>query len=318
MALWALDNGGWKQDQTTAAVAEYLLIRQSDLEHYKPESIRPPSERSHFTSTYVALRGLKVYGLPQQQERIQARIAKVREWLITTPPEETEDRVFRLRALPLVAASDETIRQAADELRTQQREDGGWSQLPDLQSDSYATGSVLVALNEMGGLATDDPCYRKALRYLISVQQPDGSWYVASRSKPFQTYFESGYPHGKDQFISMSAASWATTALTAMLPKVQQVMPQRREWSLQSSLLAPREESMNCQASFVSNPTLTNTQTWASATLLSSRGKFDSFSNWSQKWSSFPKNDRMGSRRIDSNGERRHKLHPGKYSISKN
>jgi hypothetical protein len=36
---------------------------------------------------------------------------------------------------------------------------------------------------------------------------------VKTRSKPIQTYYESGYPHGKDQFISISAASWATIAL---------------------------------------------------------------------------------------------------------
>ena len=47
-------------------------------------------------------------------------------------------------------------------------------------------------------------------------ENPDA---VKSRSKPFQTYFESGYPHGKDQFISIAAASWSTTALLLSLPK---------------------------------------------------------------------------------------------------
>jgi hypothetical protein len=41
---------------------------------------------------------------------------------------------------------------------------------------------------------------------------------VGSRSKPFQTYFESGFPYGKDQFISLAASSWATTALALALP----------------------------------------------------------------------------------------------------
>ena len=52
----------------------------------------------------------------------------------------------------------------------------------------------------------------------MSNQLPDGSWHVVSRSKPFQPYFESGYPHGKDQFISIAAAGWATTALLLALP----------------------------------------------------------------------------------------------------
>jgi hypothetical protein len=42
---------------------------------------------------------------------------------------------------------------------------------------------------------------------------------VVSRSKPFQTYFESGYPHGKDQFISIAAAGWSTAALALAVPR---------------------------------------------------------------------------------------------------
>jgi hypothetical protein len=42
---------------------------------------------------------------------------------------------------------------------------------------------------------------------------PDGSWLVRSRSRPFQTYFETGFPHGKDQWISSAATGWATAAL---------------------------------------------------------------------------------------------------------
>src|SRR5262249_22594364 len=100
-----------------------------------------------------------------------------------------------------------------------QRQDGGWAQLPDMESDAYATGSALVALHQAGGLAVDDRAYRRGLSYLISTQRDDGSWHVVSRSKPFQTYFESGYPHGKDQFISIAAGGWATTALALALPK---------------------------------------------------------------------------------------------------
>ena len=218
-ALWTLDNGGWKPDETTAAVAEYFLRRQSDQEHWKPESRRPPSEQSLFTSSYVALRGIKVFGVPDQKERIDARVEQVRHWLLKTKPEDTEDRVFRLRALALIEAPAADVGQAAQELRQTQREDGGWSQLADMDSDAYATGSALVTLHQAGGLSIDDPAYRKGLSYLLTIQKEDGSWHVKTRSKPFQTHFESGYPHGKDQFISMSAASWSTTALALALPQ---------------------------------------------------------------------------------------------------
>jgi squalene-hopene cyclase-like protein len=218
-ALWTLDNGGWKSDETTGAVAEYFLLYQKDLEHWRPQSRRPPSEQSLFTSSYIALRGLKTFGTPEQKDRIDARVEQVRQWLLKTQPQETEDRVFRLRALQVIGASEEEVRRAFTELLQTQRNDGGWAQLPDMESDAYATGTALVALHQAGEMSTDDPNYRKGLSYLISTQHDDGSWHVTSRSKPIQTYFESGYPHGKDQFISIAAAGWSTTALALALPK---------------------------------------------------------------------------------------------------
>lgn len=218
-ALWTLDSGSWKPDETTAAVAEYLLKYQQDSDHWKSGARRPPSEQSSFTVSYLALRGLKAYGTPEQQERIDGRFSQVREWLLKAAPEDTEDRVFRLRGLHVVSAPEEEVRAAREALLETQRADGGWSQLADLESDAYATGSTLVALHQAGGLATDDPAFRKGLSYLLSCQQDDGSWHVVSRSKPFQAYFESGYPHGKDQFISIAAAGWATMALALALPE---------------------------------------------------------------------------------------------------
>lgn len=217
-ALWALANGGWKPDATTAAVAEFLLLWQQNLEHWKPQSRRPPSEQSLFTSTHVALRGLKNFGIPEQRGRIDQRFAQVRQWLLKTPAQDTEDGVFRLRALHLVGVAEPEIRQAAQELIATQHPDGGWSQLPDLDSDAYATSTALVALRQAGGLATTSDTYRRGLRYLLAQQLPDGSWQVKTRSKPIQTFYESGYPHGPDQFISITAAGWATTALALALP----------------------------------------------------------------------------------------------------
>ncbi len=218
-ALWTLDRGDWRPDDTTAAVAEYFLIRGKDQDHWEPDANRPPSEQSLFTSTYLALRGLKVFGVPEQTERIDAGVERARQWLLMNPPQETEDAVFRLRALRLINASEGVLQQQTSDLKLQQNEDGGWSQKLDMLSDAYATGTALVALCEAGNLATDDPVYRKGMAYLISTQLEDGSWHVVSRAKPFQTYFESGYPHGKDQFISIAAASWSTTALALALPE---------------------------------------------------------------------------------------------------
>ena len=217
-ALWTLEMGGWKSDETTDAVAEYLLKFQSDLDHWKPQTVRPPSEESFFTVSYVALRGLKRFGTTGQQERISQRTAQVRQWMLNTTARETEDRVFRLRLLHVAEASKDEIRDASQELLKTQRADGGWAQLASLDSDAYATGTALVALHQAGGVATADAAYRNGLRFLLARQLDDGSWHVPTRSTPIQTYYESGYPHGEDQFISIMAAGWATTALALALP----------------------------------------------------------------------------------------------------
>src|SRR5207237_5602336 len=106
----------------------------------------------------------------------------------------------------------------AQELLKTQRKDGGWSQTEDLDSDAYATGSALVMLHQAASVPVSDPVYQRGLEFLIGAQQADGSWQVRSRSTPFQTYFESGFPHGKDQFISIAASSWAAIALLQAIP----------------------------------------------------------------------------------------------------
>jgi hypothetical protein len=212
-ALLALELGGWKADATTEAVVEYLLQRDQDADHWRTTSHRPPSEASDFTPTYLAVRALRNWGTAAQKERITRRIDKVRGWLLETPGRDTEDRVFRLWALAAAAPDSAELRQAVEDLVQTQRSDGGWAQTDKMESDAYATGSALVALHGAGKLATNTPAYQRGVAFLLKSQQDDGSWLVHTRSRPFQIYYESGFPHGKDQFISMAASGWATTAL---------------------------------------------------------------------------------------------------------
>jgi len=219
-ALWALQYGDWKPDETTAAVAEFFLQFQSDQSHWSAHTNRPPSEASDFTANFLGLVSLQSFSTPDQQERVTTRTAQVREWLRITKPVDTEDRVFRLWGLRLAAADEAEIQAAATELRASQHADGGWSQTEMLESDAYATGTALVALHRAGNLPTDADSYRRGVDWLLQAQRDDGSWHVVSRSEPFQDYYESGYPHGDDQFISITAGGWATLALLAMMPDV--------------------------------------------------------------------------------------------------
>jgi hypothetical protein len=212
-ALLALEQGQHKPDETTTAVTEYLLLFQQDADHWTNSSHRPPSEASEFTTNYLGLRALATYRSDAQQERAAKRRQQVRQWLRKAMPKDTEDHVFRLLAYGLLQEPREVLATAAGELRALQRDDGGWGQTPELSADAYATGTALFALHQAGGLATEDPVYQRGMRFLLKTQLDDGSWHVASRSKPFQKYFETGFPHQKDQFISAAATAWATTTL---------------------------------------------------------------------------------------------------------
>jgi squalene cyclase len=112
------------------------------------------------------------------------------------------------------------VKEAFDALRSLQRKDSGWAQLSNMKSDAYATGSAMTILSE-AGMDTSNDAYQKGIAFLMASQHDDGSWHVKSRSKAFQKYFESGYPHKKDQFISISAGSWATMALLRAQPVTQ-------------------------------------------------------------------------------------------------
>lgn len=217
-ALWALAMAEYPPNQVTEAVAEYLLVRYEDRDHWLATSKRPPSEASDFTTTFLAIQGLSHFAREKQQERARKRIEQARQWLADTMPQDLEDHVFRLRALKAAGADAKAVEEAAGGLIARQRDDGGWAQLDNGDSDAYATGSALAALVETGGLTTDTEAYQRGLRFLLRRQLEDGSWHVATRSKPIQEYFETGFPHGADQFISIAATSWSICSLALALP----------------------------------------------------------------------------------------------------
>src|SRR5262249_152648 len=141
------------------------------------------------------------------------RVRTVRDWLVSATPRTTEDRTFQLLGLKWARAREAEIDKAAEGLLAEQRNDGGWGQLGTLPSDAYATGEVLVALQQSGAVSTTDPAYRRGGEFLLKTQLSDGPWVVESPSLPVQPYFASGFAEGGSQFMSCFARGWATMAL---------------------------------------------------------------------------------------------------------
>ena len=126
---------------------------------------------------------------------------------------------MKLFGLVWSGADGNEIGKASAALLAQQRPDGGWAQLTGLESDAYATGQAMVALQQAGTLAATDEAFQRGIAYLLRTQMADGSWIVRTRSSPVQQLKESGFPHGRHQWISAAGTSWAAMALTLSQPR---------------------------------------------------------------------------------------------------
>jgi hypothetical protein len=211
--LLGLAGANYPADDITAALAQVVAAWQSDDgAFYTLPGMRPPLESSDFTATALSLRAIQLYGTQPE-----GRIARAGEWLRAASPRTTEARAMQLLGLVWAKAAADDIRTSAKALLSQQRQDGGWAQLPALESDAYATGQALVAL-QTAGHAVSTPEYRRGIAFLLRTQFSDGSWLVRTRTFPVQPPRDSGFPHGPHQWISAAGTSWAAMALSLALP----------------------------------------------------------------------------------------------------
>jgi hypothetical protein len=217
-ALLALAADNYPADASTDAMAKLVAHWQMEDGGFRAFPLRPPIESSHFTATALSVRALQLYG-----KAPEAQVARARTWLLNANPETTEDRAMQLLGLAWADAKQSDIQERAQELRAEQHPDGGWSQLAGLGTDAYATGQALVALQNAARMPASDIAIQRGIAFLLRTQFADGSWLVRTRSFPFQPYKESGFPYGKDQWISAAGTGWAAMALSLALP------PQEKE-----------------------------------------------------------------------------------------
>ena len=198
----------------TDAIVQYLAARQDVSGAWTMlQGPRPPLESGSILRTAMAIRALKTYAWPARQQEFDERIARARKWLLTAGPTTSYEQAYRAAGLRDAGATESEVAAAGRLVLAQQKSDGGWSQNPFLDSDAYATSVALQSLREAGVLKPSDAPYRRGVAYLLRTQFPDGSWYVASRAPKLQPYFESAFPYGHDQWISVAATSFAVMAL---------------------------------------------------------------------------------------------------------
>jgi Squalene-hopene cyclase C-terminal domain len=211
--LLGLAAANYPPDTATDAMAILLKREQVPDGHWGIFAHRPPLEASDIQTTALSMRVLQIYAPKVRRAEYDKSISLAAAWLAKAEPQSTEDHAMRLMGLVWSRADVEAIRRAVSGLCAGQRSDGGWSQIPTLSSDAYATGEALVALQQSGVVPAGDPAIKRGIQFLMNTQAEDGSWHVGRRALPIQPYFESGFPYGRDQFISATATNWAATAL---------------------------------------------------------------------------------------------------------
>lgn len=212
-ALFHLAADGAAADRTTDAVIHNLAAEQrQDGKWHQDTTARPPLADGDFTRTAMAIRCLRIYGFPGRQPEFDQRVQRAAAWLESVEPRTIEDRNMQLLGLKWAGADPTRWQIRLNQLKAEQRPDGGWAQTPELSSDAYATGQALYTLHELR-VPANDAAFRRGADYLRRTQLADGSWHVCSRAPKFQPYFQSGFPHDHDQWISSAATAWAAAAL---------------------------------------------------------------------------------------------------------
>ena len=210
---------GYPRDEVTDALVWYLANIQRPDGHWVPGMLRPPLGGSEILATVLAMRSLQLYALEGREEETASRIDRARKWLQRADPILQQEHALKLLGLSWAGVPAPELVDLVDKLVEQQRADGGWAQLSGLESDAWATGQALVALRVGGGVPVTHQVYQSGMRFLLRTQFTDGSWYVESRTWPFQTHFDSEFPHDEHQWISAPATAWASMALLlAMQP----------------------------------------------------------------------------------------------------
>lgn len=220
-ALLAFSATDLPASEFTDAWVHHLAAIQETDGHWCSNLPRPPLQSGDIPATALVINALRKYPLPGRKAEFSERVDRARKWLTKAKADNTDEAIYQILGLKWAGESPRRIQPLAKALLAQQREDGGWAQLPTLKSDAYATGQAIYSLCVGAGIPVNDPAIERARKYLLTTQLEDGTWYVHRRAFPFQPTMKSGFPHGRDGWISAAATSWAVMALSLPAPETQ-------------------------------------------------------------------------------------------------
>jgi ankyrin repeat protein len=211
-------------DAVTDALSRALLDFQRPDGSWIAPTRRPPMEDGELVATAWGARALQLYPPAGRARDVRHALQRTRAYLSEQKLRDLNDRVFQLMGLAWSGETPRRLKPFTEKLLALQNADGSWSQFPSLKGDAWATGSALVALHK-AGVPTSHVAYVRGVTFLLRTQFDDGSWWVPTRSLPTQVYFDGGFPHGRDQWISAAGTSWA---MIALLESIKPTVPPSR------------------------------------------------------------------------------------------
>lgn len=202
LGLRAQERADADTETALAKMSQHFLDQQGADGSWKLKSSQPPLVDGDDVTTMMLL-----LALGRQSDTDGEARQRSLKWLNESDQrEETQPLAMRAIVSATYGTTEDT-EQAVMRLLSLQNDDGGWAQTKDRDSDALATGESLYALSMVDG-NHHEKAVRKALEFLISSQQDDGSWLVRTRN-----------PKGHDEIVTYYGTGWATIGIVRSLPK---------------------------------------------------------------------------------------------------
>jgi hypothetical protein len=199
--LGAFDAGQVKDRQALEVAARKLIAEQSadGAWRIEPDSaLGSPTTWGTTLTTLMAMKVLQQEGSSKSQEAY----GKAQRWLSRVEP----NSVLTAATLIMAGSRDQSAqrqrRQALNLIRSGQTSDGGWGPYAKSPPEIFDTAMALLALTEVSKESGVNDLIRRGRVFLISQQQPDGSWVETTRPSGGESYAQ-----------RLSTTGWATLAL---------------------------------------------------------------------------------------------------------
>ena len=201
-------------DATTDALVHNLAAQQKATGNWHVGGLgRPPMEDGDFSRTALGIRLLQAYGPAGRKAEFQKRIERAAHWLAANPPKTTEDANMQLLGLKWAGVTRRRYgrRRAPPARDAARRRRMGPDSRPSQRRLCHGPGALHAPRTRRSGQVPGVPPRRS-----VSAADTGGGRHLvcAEPGGQIQPYFETAFPYGPDQWISMSATSWAAMAIS--------------------------------------------------------------------------------------------------------